>query len=370
MKILRQALAAILVALPATLWAAEPCRIGVDLGSSGFRLEREGRAGTVRGDLATLKDVWANGTVSATLGETVQALNAARRSLDVPAGCPGLGGGYSAWRLAVQKGGGEALAAVLRDLRDRTGIAVLVIPPDREGVHAFHSARLALGERLRTGAILDMGGGSLQVATSTGGRGVPLGQKSWLRLFCQQVRGAESGDCAANPVGAAGEAAARALLAQSLAELAGDDGPLTAISSPITRGIHPVLRHLAATRPGFKGIADSSGFDRAALESGIALLRDADEAGLRARLEGCQTGCTPRFAASLVTDMLLVRGVMDMVQAGRVEVMEADINNAAGLLADPRARAWAERHSCYLARLAAQGVEAFGGDPAGCPPEK
>lgn len=372
MTILLPALAVVLITLSAAGRAAEPCRVGVDLGSSGFRLERQGHAGTARADIATLKDVWANGTVSATVEETVERLNAARRQLGVPMDCRAVGGGYSAWRLAVDKGGAATLAAVLRDLRHRTGIAVLVVPQDREGAHAFHSAALALGSRLRTGTVLDLGGGSLQVVTSSGGRGVALGQKSWLRLFCERIRGAAGGECAANPVGEAGETAARSLLAGQLAGLGAasrGDRALTAVSIPVTRGLHPALRHLAATSPGFAGEVDPDGFDKVALDSAIALLRDADDAGIRARLDGCRTGCAPRFAATLVTDMLLVGAVMESLEAGRMEVAEADVNNVAGLLADPRAEAWAARYPCYLSRLAAQGVDAYGGDPSGCPPD-
>jgi hypothetical protein len=369
MRIAVPALAALLLAVaPAE---AAPCRIGVDLGSSGIRAEWEGHSGTARAEIGYLREVWATGAIRVSADQTVTAMEEARRTLGTPEGCPALGGGYSAWRLAAEgKDGPGALAPVLDGLRRRAGLAVLVIPQEREGAHAFHAASLALGARLRTGAILDVGGGSLQVAAPQRGRGVALGQKSWLKLFCERVKGLADPACSANPVGEAGEAAAARLLAAELAGMAEAFRPLpvfTAVSAPVARGIHPVLRHLAASLPGFAGRVEAEGFDRAALASAVALLRDGDDRTIAARLEGCGAACSPRFVGTLVTDMLLLAGVMDAVGAQRLEVAEADINNAAGLLADRRAGEWATRHQCYVARFATQGVAAFDTDPATCP---
>ena len=64
--------------------------------------------------------------------------------------------------------------------------------------------------------------------------------------------------------------------------------------------------------------------------------------------------------------MLLVQGLMAGLDIPRLEVAEADITNVPGLLADSRAAGWAGHYACYLDRLAAQGVDAYGTSPDTC----
>jgi hypothetical protein len=97
-----------------------------------------------------------------------------------------LGGGFSAWRLAWRQDGAR-LSQHLETLREQTGVAVLVIPAAVEGRYGHDSAKQALGPRLQTTHILDIGGGSMQVASHERSFGIELGQKSWTHQLCQTL---------------------------------------------------------------------------------------------------------------------------------------------------------------------------------------
>jgi hypothetical protein len=50
-----------------------------------------------------------------------------------------------------------------------------------------------------------------------------------------------------------------------------------------------------------------------------------------------------------------------------LQVLEADLTNLPGLLADERAYRWADNYACYLSRLDEMGLAAYASDPASCP---
>lgn len=350
--------------------AAEPaaaCRIGFDIGSSGIRVgaTHDHRDGRVAIDY--LGDVWADGIIDATDDATVAALTGLGGG-----GCTQVAGAYSAWRLAVERAGAPRVADTLAALHRRSGVAIFVIPQAVEGSYGYVGARRLLGERLTTPFILDIGGGSMQIASAQGGWGTALGQKAWRKLFCTQVKGNLDATCAPNPVGPDAIARARQVLAPQVEEARASLGiglRVTAVSAPVVRGIHPLLATLSA-RHVIAGNVDAQGFDRTALDSAVALLAEHDDGGILRVLECGTHGATPlcsgRFAAIMVTDMLLVRTFMEGLAIDRLEVAEADLTNVPGLLADPRAADWAAHYGCYLEALRSRGVDAFTASPQGC----
>jgi hypothetical protein len=357
-------IAALLLLAAAPVLAQPVCLTGFDIGSSGIRVGST--TGTLSGKVAIdyLADVWADGRIDATNDQTAQALV----KLAQGSPCPAVAGAYSAWRLAAEKGGPDKVAETLRTLHDRTGVAIFVIPQAVEGSYGYYAARQALGERLSTPYILDIGGGSMQFAARDNGWGAALGQKAWAKTVCAELKHSPAADCLPNPVGTDAGTRAQAVLAPLVAEArktVGSGLAVTAISSPVVRGIHPILRYLAKSEPALAGHVDGGGFDLAALDIAIRLLAELDDDGIRARLTGCRD-CAPQFVRTNVTDMLLVQGLMAGLDIPRLEVAEADITNVPGLLADSRAAGWAGHYACYLDRLAAQGVDAYGTSPDTC----
>ena len=71
------------------------------------------------------------------------------------------------------------LAGDLEAIRSASGVAVLVIPQRQEGAYGYLGARHLLGNRLTTSHILDIGGGSLQIAGESHSFGALFGQKLW-----------------------------------------------------------------------------------------------------------------------------------------------------------------------------------------------
>ena len=74
----------------------------------------------------------------------------------------------------------------------------------------------------------------------------------------------------------------------------------------------------------------------------------------------------PAYVNYLLSDMLLVEGLLAATHSRELTVAEIDLTNLPGQLADDKAYQWAGRHACYRARLAREGVAAFDSDPAGC----
>lgn len=342
---------------------AEPaCRVAFDMGSSGIRAGADVVKAAPRAEIDVLADVAADGRIDSTVDDTVAALRALPAEGGFPVACVRVGGGFSAWRLALRQGGGARVADLLADIRARSGVALLVIPQEVEGRYGHVAARKALGPALRTRHVLDIGGGSLQVAAADAGRGVELGQKSWNELLCDWLRG-RAGRCALEALDEPALRRARALAAQRLAGLAAlnaDDG-LTAISRPVTRGVHPALQALVRSGHLAPALVRDDGFDAAAPSAALALLAPLD---LARRQE--LSGLGRNFVSFLVSDLLLVEGILRATGAPRVASIEASITNLPGLLDDARAFAWAEHHDCYLARLRELGEAAYSADPARC----
>jgi exopolyphosphatase/pppGpp-phosphohydrolase len=234
-------------------------------------------------------------------------------------------------------------------------VAVLVIPAAVEGRYGHDSAKQALGQRLQTSHILDIGGGSMQVAGHERSFGIELGQKSWAHLLCQTLGRGSGAACQLLPLQTLELQQARDLASQRLQALPAEVGPgtLTAISRPVTRGIRSALRSL--------GVAQGESIS--AQELGTAI----DRLSTMALAEVVQlTGLTVNFAPFLVSDMLLVEAVMRAMNLSSLALAETAINNLPALLRDERAFAWSQRHPCYVQRLRELGPAAYFSDPAGC----
>lgn len=345
--------------------AGEPCRIAFDMGSSGLRVGSDAGSGVARADIDYLAELWAEHHLDGTVAATVAALRRLPEEAGLGRDCVRVGGGMSAWRLALTMELPGPLATTLATLYAHGDTAVLVIPQQVEGRYGHLAARRALGERLVTSHILDIGGGSLQVAGETHSWGDALGQKVWHKLLCQELGRSDAAPCTLQPLTAAELQRARELAARRLAELRAAVGAgtgLTAISRPVSRGVLPALRRLqlAGVLPG--AAVDGGGFTAAALSTAVDHLAavDRDQAALA-------VAAAPAFANYLVSDMLLVEGVLRATGVSRLEVAELDITNIPGLLADDRAYAWAIRYGCYLERLQTQGIAAYDSDPGTCP---
>lgn len=351
------------------------CRIGFDVGSSGIRVGAADSAAQARTSIDYLADVWADNRIDTSVAPTIAAFSTLPAEAGLPGGCDAVAGGYSAWRLAMERGNPAEVAETLRLLRARTGVALYVIPQDVEGTYGFYAARQALGDRLRDSYILDVGGGSMQIASIHTGWGAALGQKAWRKMYCHDGKGSAAAACAVNPVGPGAIPLARQLLARNVASARAALGHLqeaTAVSAPLVNTMHPVIRYLAARGLiAADGITGSS-FDIVALGAAIRVLSDKDDAALLRYLDNCpqvdgRAICAPSFLPTLVSDMLMVHTFMEGLGIRRLELAEANITNVPGLLADTRAWAWRDRYDCYLSRLVQQGDRAFKSDPATCP---
>ncbi|MBF0214799.1 MAG: hypothetical protein HQM00_14770 [Magnetococcales bacterium] len=367
-----------LLATPLPGFADETCRIAFDVGSSGIRVGASKQDEQAKVSIDYLEDVWPDRIIDRTVTPTIEAFISLPKKAGLPTDCRAVAGGYSAWRFALQQGDPTRLIDTLRQIHEQTQVPLFIIPQDIEGMHGHLAARNALGERLKTPFTLDMGGGSLQIASQTSGWGTDLGQKAWRKLFCEQIKKSLDPLCAPNPVGRASLTETARLLTPRLAEaqkMVGVGMPITAISAPVVKMIHPVLRFLASRQALIPAAGvDETGFDRAALTAAIALLAPMDDAALAKLLtlpadEGTPPVCEARFLPTLVTDMLLIHTLMTGLEIERLEVALAPVTNVPGLLADPHAAAWADHYACYLRTLGTLGIEAFRGDPASCPAE-
>jgi len=355
--------------------AVAECRIGFDVGSSGVRVGWATNASQARTSIDYLADVWTDNRIDTTVDATIDAFTTLPREAGMPSDCAAVAGGYSAWRLAVERGSAAEVAATLKKIHAQSNVALFVIPQDVEGTYGYFAAQRSLGDKLRTPFILDIGGGSMQIASIEGGWGAALGQKAWRKLYCRDAKGDDNAACAVNPVGTDAIRTTRKLLARDVATAKAALGSLdrvTAVSAPLVKAVHPVIRYLAEHKRVIGGKEDSNGFDMTALSDSIQVLADKDDAALVRYLDGCpdfggNAICAPRFVATLVTDMLIVHAFMEGLGIRRLDLAEADLTNVPGLLADTRALAWSRNYGCYLTRLARQGTRAFKSDPATCP---
>lgn len=348
--------------LAALAWAgasgAEPCRVAFDMGSSGIRAGALGSTSTGRADIDFLRPLEVGRGLDDVIGPTISALRDLPMRAGFPEDCARVGGGFSAWRIALSRDG-DRLASVLERIRDASGVAVVVIPQVREGAYGYFGAQQLLGAEFTTSHVLDLGGGSLQISGRSSVFGDALGQKVWHGLLCRDIRHAATPPCLLQPMSAAELAAARGLLARRLDGIRTrlpDAGSLTAISRPVSRGVLPVVTRLSGADAG------TSGFSLSAVTSAIEHLASLTSTETAALIEGPST-----HAGYLLSDMLLVEGLMRALGVEYLHVAEVDLTNLPGLLADDQAFGWATRYGCYLERLRSMGIEAFSSDPATCP---
>lgn len=341
----------------ALAWAGEPCRIAFDMGSSGIRAGQSGRSEVLRADIDYLVPLSAGHGLADTLPPTIAAL----RDLPTLGGfdkdCARLGGGFSAWRIAAKEDS-KKLAADLKFVRAASGVAVVVVPQAQEGAYGYRGARQLLGQRLTTSHILDIGGGSLQIAGAHHSFGALFGQKLWHRELCQALRNSSELPCALQPMSLQDLDSARRLLRDRLQDIARDlplGATMTAISRPVTRGVSPAVAH-QFNRPAALGEI-SPAMLRATLELNAS--RDLDDMAERLAIE-------PKHASYLISDLLLVEGLMAATGNHDLVSAEIDLTNLPGLLADDRGYRWAARHDCYLSRLGSLGIAAYYSDPATC----
>jgi exopolyphosphatase/pppGpp-phosphohydrolase len=229
------------------------------------------------------------------------------------------------------------------------------MPQSVEGAYAFESARQVLGSRLSTSHVLDIGGGSLQIAGLQSAYGQDLGQKTWHRTLCESLPNTGS-PCKLQPMSAANLQLARALMDDRFKDAAalGPNTTMTAISRPVTRGVLPAMKRLGAVRS-----TDT-------LDAGdLALVIDKIRA-LTIEETAMRTGTPLVYARYLLSDMLLIQGLLRSIGIPKINVMEGALNVLPALLTDDIAFRWSDRYDCYLERFNAQGPKAYFSDPETC----
>jgi len=356
-KIRRLFVALACALLGALACAAEPCRVAFDIGSSGIRAGASNSALTARANIDYLAPLAAGRGLEETLPTTVAALRDLPRQGGFSGECVRVGAGFSAWRFALQQDA-EKLATLLAEIEAASGVAVLVAPQQAEGTYGHFAARQVLGERLRTSHVLDIGGGSLQLAGERNSFGAPLGQKIWHRELCQAIRQTTSPTCALQPLSGDELSAARALLAEKLGDVSTTlpvPVTMTAISRPITQGVWPAVERLLGEADEHKLL------ERTALTAAIEQIANLTLEQMTTRL-----GISEKYAAYLLSDMLLVEGLMQATGNQDFHIADVDLTNLPGLLVDDRTFDWARNYGCYLDRLRRLGLDAYTSDPASC----
>jgi hypothetical protein len=341
----------------ASAFAAGSCRIVFDMGSSGIRAGASGSETILRADIDYLAPLWAGRGLDELVAPTIAALVALPRQGGFADDCVRVAGGFSAWRLALQQNAGSLVANLSR-IKAASGTSLLVIPQNVEGAYGYLGARQLLGNRLASSHILDIGGGSLQIAGEYTSFGDALGQKIWHRELCRMIRRTEAQPCRLQPLPVDDVAAARALASERLKGVrAALGGPvtMTAISRPVTQGVVPAVARLLDQRFGQDPLPLS------ALSAAIEMLAGLTPDQVPARLEMPQ-----KYAAYLLSDMLLLEGLMQAAGGEPLRFAELDLTNLPGLLADEQAFGWAGNYGCYLERLALLGLQAYASDPASC----
>jgi hypothetical protein len=340
----------------ALAFAEAPCRVAFDMGSSGIRAGYAGSSVTPRAGIDYLAPLWAGHGLETVVAATISALRNLPEEGRFPENCARVGGGFSAWRLALQQDPGR-LTAILAGIEAASGVAILVMPPLQEGAYGYYGARQLLGDRLKSTHILDIGGGSLQIAGERTAYGALLGQKVWHQQLCREIRQADAA-CTLQPLNEDELAAARALLAKNLAGVRGalpERVTLTAISRTVSRGIRPVIERLEpADRT--DGMLQGSAIS-------AAIARVAGQTGAETKVLVDGTGANATY---LLSSLLLVEGVLAATDGDALQVAEIDLTNLPGLLADDHAFAWQLHYGCYLARLQSLGIDAYASDPATC----
>jgi hypothetical protein len=346
-----------LVHAQVTSIATSDCRIVFDMGSSGVRVAASSMAEgsqTHTRDIDLLTPLMQGQGLAPLLERVEAALRELPQAAKLPSTCLQIGGGFSAWRFAWAQDS-ALLVRQLAELREKTGVAVLIIPVSVEGRYGLESAQQALKSRLATTHIFDMGGGSLQVASHDRASGIELGQKSWSRLLCQKLRREGGATCSLLPLLGSELEQARNLVDQQLKELPNEagTGTLTAISRPVTRGIRAALNGFGMSKDEVITLS----------ELGWAI----GQLSARPLAELVELTKLPvNFAQFLVSDMLLVEGVLRAMGLSSFWLVETPVNILPGILRDERAFEWARHHACYLELLSKAGPSVYFSDPAQC----
>jgi hypothetical protein len=338
--------------------AAPTCRIAFDIGSSGVRAGASNNTAVAHVDIDYLAPLWAGRGLEDTFGPTAIALKNLPLGAGFSARCDRVGAAFSAWRLAWQLAAGET-AALMARLQADTGVAVLVMPQLAEGAYAYASARDLLGARLTTSHVLDMGGGSLQIAGAQTTYGQALGQKSWHQVLCATLRQSTVPSCDLQPMSAEDLQAARLALDEKFSgmpTLLEPSTTLTAISRPITRGVAPAVQLLIGGKiePADRLLAKD-------LSAAIAVM-----AGLSSDKIAAQTSTPPVYATYLLSDMLLLEGLLRAIGGTDIQVTEGTLSILPALLLDDKAFRWSVHYGCYLERFKVSGPDAYFSDPATC----
>ncbi len=330
------------------------------MGSSGIRAGVSTSQVTVRTEFDFLGEWWAKHSLSATEDAIVTALRDLPKRAGFPVGCHALGGGFSVWRLAADTNATE-LAALLKRIYQATGVPVLIIPQYKEGAYGYFGSRKLLGKNLTTSHVLDMGGGSLQISGEKTSFGDALGQKIWHRMLCEKLRKTTSTPCSLQPLSESELAMARTLLderLQPVREQLSGTVSMTAISRPVSRGVLPVLRKLANESAENAESTHASVISHAALTQAIEHLAPLSVEEMSRFSES-----KPPYVSYLISDMLLIEGLLRVTDGHDLNVTEIDLNNLPGLLDDEQAFAWGNRYDCYLSRLRGIGERAYDGRP-------
>lgn len=363
-RILELAFGIIFGLVAALARAGEPCRIAFDMGSSGIRAGASQRSATPRVDIDYLGPLQAGRGFEEVVAPTIMALRDLPQQGGFAAECERFGGGFSAWRLALAQDAG-ALIPHLARIQAASGVAVLVIPQRVEGAYAYASAKKLLGAQLTTSHVLDIGGGSMQIAGERTAFVATLGQKVWHRHLCREIRGSDA-SCVLPPLTGDELFLARNLLSNKLKGVAAalpETVTLTAISRPVSRGILPAIERVAGGGDEPKsGIADIAGISRVVITESINRI-----AGLTIEKTVELLGKPGDHVRYLLSDLLLVEGVMAATGGNYMKIADIDVTNLPGLLGDDRGFEWGRRYDCYLARLRQLGVDAYASDPASCP---
>ena len=307
----------ILLSIPSQSLAV--CRAAFDMGSSGIRAGSDSSTISPKADFDFLGPLTNPETFPGVAAPAARAIADLSSKASIPADCQSVAAGFSAWRRAASANS-PLLARTIREIREKSGVPIVVIPQSVEGSYGLSSARSALGHALSSSHILDIGGGSLQVSGPEGSYGGPFGQRLWLAEMCRTF-GIADGKCRLEPVSPYELASLRerslSLMSPILRNLP-EGSTLTAISKPVSRGILPALRKIAT------GPADSLSLSETS--SAIALLAALDFESLSKT-----TGIAPERSAHLLSDMLLVEAVLIAARATSLSVADADISNVPGI---------------------------------------
>ena len=138
----------------------------------------------------------------------------------------------------------------------------------------------------------------------------------------------------------------------------GPSPTLTAISRPITRGVAPAVRLLVTGKTG--------GADQLAAKDISTVITKI--AGLSHEKIATLTGIPSSFAGYLLSDMLLLEGLLRATGGTDMKAIEGTLSILPALLADDKAFTWSTRYSCYLDRFKVSGPDTYFGDPGTCPP--